>query len=440
MDTTARPSSSDIFTLLHVSDVHFGTEDQRAEMRRITDALVSAAKAQDWVPDVFVFSGDLAFSGSDHEFSLGQAWLADIIKVWPELKLFIVPGNHDVVRSRAKLLLRKAHHDAKTYTALRNRLKEDLDHLRNFLNWHTALREVFDQRIISDWSEPFGCYSVVQNGARAIRLLGFNTALLSCDNEDDQQLVQDIPTLNSLLAMHKDQDECVIAVGHHPLSWLTKWNKEEVERLLNQTYGAHIYIHGHNHTQSASSSANARGEKLATLQGGAAYQGSEWRQDFSLYKLLFDRREISSRTFSFDTSSGEWIQDNAQSRVFVAPLPQGHRDLAADGNVHPFRNGHDFKVQSHEPAGQSDREVELDARRAIDNAKIVHKRVREFLDTANFLGRPIYGLTGRVKELDRITKKVKDRRSKGDANFPWHGWRIFAGFGMCLYIRVTYHI
>ena len=56
-------------------------------------------------PDLVVISGDLAFSGRAEEYALARAWLDD--QLWPALpgdlprdRLLLVPGNHDVDRSK----------------------------------------------------------------------------------------------------------------------------------------------------------------------------------------------------------------------------------------------------------------------------------------------------------------------------------------------------
>lgn len=60
---------------------------------------------QGWQPDLVVFIGDLAFSGSAAEYALARNWLEE--QLWPVLpkglprdRLLFVPGNHDVDRSK----------------------------------------------------------------------------------------------------------------------------------------------------------------------------------------------------------------------------------------------------------------------------------------------------------------------------------------------------
>jgi hypothetical protein len=152
-------------------------------------------------------------------------------------------------------------------------------------------------------------------------LIGLNTALLSFHEDDFGKLAQGVPTLNRLLATRRDRSECVISVGHHPLSWLAAWNEVEVSKLLRQETGAHLYLHGHQHEQSVTAFGSAVGQNLAILEAGAAYQGSEWPQFFAFYRLDFEQREISSQTFLYSPNAGEWILDLSRSIKWWRQFP-----------------------------------------------------------------------------------------------------------------------
>jgi 3',5'-cyclic AMP phosphodiesterase CpdA len=69
--------------LLHLSDLHFGTED--------VDALAQvAAFAERIKPDAVVVSGDLTQVGAKREFEAARDWLRKITG-----KPIVTPGNHD---------------------------------------------------------------------------------------------------------------------------------------------------------------------------------------------------------------------------------------------------------------------------------------------------------------------------------------------------------
>ena len=321
MQQRSKNDSADKLHILQLSDAHFGVQDSRKELPRITDALAAAAHEQSLVPDLCIFSGDLAFGGQRHEFNSGAEWLEKIVAKWPGCKLFVVPGNHDVDRNVAKLILRKVHDEEKKYSALRPSLLKSLDHLRNFFTWHADWKTRLGPRLLSDWSGSLGCRAEAVVRGRIVHIVGLNTALLSCDDEDLHKLTQDIGELNAALGHACRPEDCVVAVGHHPLHWLIGWNRDETERLLKQKTGANVYLHGHQHEQHATTFSSANGAELAVLESGAAYQGSPWPQYFSFWTLDFRAREICPAVFGYSPSSGEWVPAELLSRCFVAPIP-----------------------------------------------------------------------------------------------------------------------
>lgn len=76
---TARP-----LTLFHVSDLHFGYEDQGA-----LDWFMAEVDQQR--PDAVLCTGDLTMRGSAREFALARKWLERL-----PVPLALVAGNHDV--------------------------------------------------------------------------------------------------------------------------------------------------------------------------------------------------------------------------------------------------------------------------------------------------------------------------------------------------------
>ena len=92
-----------LLNILHVSDVHF-REGGNADQVRVAEALLNAAHHHTGnlgypPPNICIFSGDLADSGSIAEFRKAELWLHRLISPW-RCELFIVPGNHDVTRPR----------------------------------------------------------------------------------------------------------------------------------------------------------------------------------------------------------------------------------------------------------------------------------------------------------------------------------------------------
>jgi predicted MPP superfamily phosphohydrolase len=93
--------------ILHLSDVHFrvGKGWEADPVTRALARFIKTEVEEGLTPDLVVFSGDLAFSGKAEEYALARDWLEN--RLWPALpdglprdRLFLVPGNHDVDRSK----------------------------------------------------------------------------------------------------------------------------------------------------------------------------------------------------------------------------------------------------------------------------------------------------------------------------------------------------
>jgi 3',5'-cyclic-AMP phosphodiesterase len=78
-----------VIVIAHVSDNHFGNEEQEPTARNA--AVMDHLLAMDPRPDVLVVSGDVADHGLPEEYAAARAWLDR----WPGV-LAVCPGNHDV--------------------------------------------------------------------------------------------------------------------------------------------------------------------------------------------------------------------------------------------------------------------------------------------------------------------------------------------------------
>jgi 3',5'-cyclic AMP phosphodiesterase CpdA len=78
-----------VIVIAHVSDNHFGNEEQEPTARNA--AVMDHLLAMDPRPDVLVVSGDVADHGLPDEYAAARAWLDR----W-DGPLAVCPGNHDV--------------------------------------------------------------------------------------------------------------------------------------------------------------------------------------------------------------------------------------------------------------------------------------------------------------------------------------------------------
>jgi 3',5'-cyclic AMP phosphodiesterase CpdA len=87
--------------ILHLSDLHFAEKiekDQNIVLSALAPCITSAAIGQ---IDLVIFSGDLAYSGSQIEFEKARTEFIDKVLAATNLsneRLIVCPGNHDIDR------------------------------------------------------------------------------------------------------------------------------------------------------------------------------------------------------------------------------------------------------------------------------------------------------------------------------------------------------
>lgn len=79
--------------VLHISDIHF--EEESADQDSVLAALKHSIQKLTF--DVVVVSGDIARTGTAAQFERAKAYIETVAAGRPAL---VVPGNHDVDRSR----------------------------------------------------------------------------------------------------------------------------------------------------------------------------------------------------------------------------------------------------------------------------------------------------------------------------------------------------
>lgn len=105
--------SDDRVVILHLTDLHFGRDQDENELTARNLALTAllnevASLDDDWKPTVVCVTGDVANKGRAAEYELAARWIGKLQAALcvPAEALFFCPGNHDVDRSRAEKLAR----------------------------------------------------------------------------------------------------------------------------------------------------------------------------------------------------------------------------------------------------------------------------------------------------------------------------------------------
>lgn len=261
------------FSWLHLSDLHIGMKShqwmwQNVKHQVYEDFRYLRSVHGKW--DVVIFSGDLTQKGEVEEFSQLTIVLKEIWGVFAETNfqpyLFVVPGNHDLVRPSAldpvKLALDNWWDTPKLRNAFWTKdgagIRSALSlYFKNFEEWKTQLKDAGIPLLEgTEGAIPGDVASVFSSGELSVGLVGLNSTWLQLDGEDHKgQLHVDPFQLSSVTGgdatgWAKGQNLNLL-VTHHPLDWL----HSESLKVFNQEidvsgrFGAHLY--GHMHTAAA---------------------------------------------------------------------------------------------------------------------------------------------------------------------------------------------
>lgn len=334
------------FTILHLSDVHFGVSDPEHEQPRITNALINAVNEYQGQIDYCIFTGDLSFSAQSKQFLEAEKWLEKVYRSIgnTNAKMFICPGNHDSDRNAAiHFIIESSSINLNTFLGYKNRNWDNSNHLKEFKRWHKSFQVKHDW-VVSEWSKNVNLVKARHSGLN-INFILANSALLSCSNNDRGHLCVDYPELNKCLSECDSNSELIVYAMHHPLDdkWFSEWNEKELRTLLNQKVGCHISLTGHIHDPKAKGFSNLYGQSLVELSGGAAYAGSKWPQAFSIWNIKPEEKKITPTTFRYHKKPGQWIIDNALSNEILLNLPDGINATLGNKTKHKTKQSNIFQ-------------------------------------------------------------------------------------------------
>lgn len=241
--------------LVHLSDIHFTRAsgvsvhdlDRNVRNELVLDA-TKVAKEIGPVTGVLV-TGDIAFSGSEVEFEHATNWLRDFCRAigCAEESVWVVPGNHDVVRDKTKRKLTSMLHQGVRKDG------SDVD---------KELREIFsDAQSAAALLEPladynkfagrFGCSISADKHywerdltlacGTPVRLRGLTSALVS--NEEDRRTAIVLGAAQA--TVERAPGVLHMTLCHHPPDWLR--DHDAVEDHLKSK--VHIQLFGHKHSQ-----------------------------------------------------------------------------------------------------------------------------------------------------------------------------------------------
>jgi hypothetical protein len=201
-------------------------------------------------PSAILISGDIAYAAHTEEYVFALEWLEKLTASCGTTieNVFVIPGNHDVVRSTAsKPMVQALHEQIKSAKpkSLDVKLCEFLSDPETSRVLYAPLEpfNLFAGQFFCDVSAPMRTIAkrdIKLNDGSTLRLTGLNSAFVSSEADKAGDLFVD----PACFQITKEPGIEHLVLCHHPFTWLRNGNV--LKDHLNDV--ARIQLFGHDHT------------------------------------------------------------------------------------------------------------------------------------------------------------------------------------------------
>jgi predicted MPP superfamily phosphohydrolase len=330
-----------MFRILHLSDLHARTDQRWSTAPLLLEAKkILLAEANDQNIDVLAFTGDIAYSGKREEYDIAAEWIEGFCLSSSGLNLdcsrvLFVPGNHDVDRSLITKSAQAIEQKLRSATSISGAAEclDASDITDNLLARHKAYSD-FCMRIRGDatLSLPSWTHSIDSPGQKIV-FEGFCSSALSSGDNDRGNLIIGQPQITEVVTRRPDAD-ILIALVHHPLSYLKDFDLEAFEDHLRSNHSLLLRGHLHRHDSVYRQGANGSYLELAT---GSLHDTIERPNSFSIIDLADDLQSVSIRVFTW--SRNRWVRDRNEFSDMpdgIGVFPLRAKKSSASSSAAPF--------------------------------------------------------------------------------------------------------
>ena len=295
---------------LHISDFHL-RESEAWSQDAVLAAMLEDIRqrvTEGMAFDFVLVTGDLAYSGQEAQYVLVETFIDDLATTLglTRDKVFCVPGNHDVNRTRqtncftgARVTLQS---ESEIYSFLSSEEEREtlLSRLREFREFQERCFPI-QSRILTE--DGLGYVSIIDNASITIAIVGLNTAWLAEGGRSDhgQLLLGECQVTKAIEIMRQARPQIVIGMAHHPFALLREFDRPPTQRRIEEA--CHFFHCGHLHVPDASSVATKSGNCL-TLAAGASFESRESHNSYTA--VVFDPlHALTNITFvRYDPTAG----------------------------------------------------------------------------------------------------------------------------------------
>jgi len=253
------------------------------------------AKENDLYPDILVFSGDAAFgttpqqSIEDQYLEVGR-FLDAVRKAFdPEIpidRVFMVPGNHDVDRSKitpseTEYLINPSRREEEIIDELNKNSLQSQRWMERLEAYRKFLKDYGLTHLDPDNPHLIWTNTITIHGHK-IKISGFNSAWSCARKEEKGKLWLGGRWQLSKLAALPDEVDLSIAVIHHPSNWLNDQEDPAFGHELRDKFN--VCLHGHEHIENVSQIEDGN----LLVSAGACYNCSWMPNGYNFAQIELD--------------------------------------------------------------------------------------------------------------------------------------------------------
>ena len=332
---------------LHISDIHLhaGREWSQDVVLKAMCKNISQLRSEEKVLDFVLVTGDIAFSGKSEEYRLAEEFFEDFQAASgvPRKRIYCIPGNHDIDRTRQKLCFRGALSSLSNTSSVDEFLAGG-EELATLLTRQENYRQFQDSAFLGQdrslTQDGLGYVSRIAVEEVQFAIVALDSSWLAAGGIEDhgRLLIGERQAIDALeLALNDDpRPHVILGMAHHPFHLLQEFDRLPVQNRLEEVLD--FYHCGHLH------SPNTRivgpvGTNCLTIAAGAAFESREAHNAYSIVQLDLLRAERKVEVFQYNRTIGAFSLVASQDYpITVAPVATcGVNELAdAIQTYHPM--------------------------------------------------------------------------------------------------------
>jgi predicted MPP superfamily phosphohydrolase len=314
---------------LQVSDIHMRLRDEWSQdvvLRAMADS-IRQRRVRGLTLDFILVTGDLAFSGKKEEYALVERFFDELASAAsiPKERIFCIPGNHDINRSRQRLCFQGARAALTSPNVVDPLLSSDSDDLATLKLRQEAYRDFqssyFSAQDRTVTSDGLGYVSSLVIEHITLAIVGLDSAWLAEGGIADHGnlLVGERQVIDALNTAADLDPHIVIGMAHHPLHLLRDFDRIAATRQITER--CHFYHCGHLH-RPESYGAGFDASACLTVAAGASFETRESQNSYSLVKLDLFAGARTLTTIQYDPAHGAFeFSSEVPFPIRLSPAP-----------------------------------------------------------------------------------------------------------------------